>query len=253
MLGLGCTELPATHAADDLVALGLRYEHPSAMVPGEFVRELLGLASESSELARELDGLRVIHGAVADAASRLAKEGDADGIELQGTVEVVHVCPGYESEPTTDVAVGGAIHLTFNVERSLVLRGLQGRAEGCRFAVNEDGGETRVKLDAALTIDLGDDIRIGTRLGPKLLLRLRELSAAVARDASSELRVYRDQYHFRLDDERIETLIDLAELGFSQRGSAVVVIKPDGALALRERRGEWTCESTAACELKALR
>ena len=249
--GFGCTQMPAADAADDLSALARRYEHPTAQVPDDLVRVVLSEASQSPELARQLDGLRLVHGAVIDAAARLAKEGDADALDLQGTVDVEHTCPGFDAEPATAAEVGGAIRLTLTIEHSMVRRGVNGSADGCRFPVKRDGGMTRVELDAALTIDLGADTRIGTPLRPELLVRLSDLSADIDRDDGDTQVVLQDQYHFRVSDTRIETLVDMSLLGLPPLlGSAVVVANDDGSMALRERRGEWHCvQGEDACEL----
>jgi hypothetical protein len=188
--------------------------------------------------------------AVTDAANRLAQEGDADNIELQGTVDVVYVCPGFGDEPATNVEQGGAIHLTLSVKDSFVQRGMGGAAAGCRFTVSQGQMNAHVRLDAALAIDLGATSHIGARIEPDLMVRLRNVQADVTSD-SAGLQLLQDLYDFRVNHERVETLIDMWTIGFSELGTAVLIASKDGSLSLREARGEWLCGSAEdSCELQ---
>lgn len=245
-----CAELPDPQTSEDLASLARRYEAPSAKIPGELIERLVRESSDSSELEHLLDGLRLVHSAVAEAAARLAKEGDADELDLQGTVDVVHVCPGFDSEPTSELEQGGAIELRLSIEHSMVRRGIRGTAEGCRFLVGSGRDTTRVELDAKLAIDLGADTRIGASPPAQLLVRLRRVNADIDRTSPAALLLRREQYDFRVSDERVETLIDMAALGFAPLGSAVLIVHRDGTLGVRERRGEWRCDRAGeACEL----
>jgi hypothetical protein len=245
----GCAELPPTGSVEDLSGLSARYENPTAMIPGELVERVMHETTDNSDLAKQLDGLRVIYVAVTNAANRLAKEGDADEFALQGTVDVVHACPGHGEEPATRVDEGGAIYMTLSVRDSFVQRGAAGSAEGCRFLVKHSDGKARVELDARLTIDLGADTRIGERIDSILMVRLRDLAADIDNRARS-LHFAHDKYDFRVSDQRIETLIDMSSFGLSEFGSAVLIASKDGSFALRERRGEWQCDAEDSCELK---
>jgi hypothetical protein len=249
---LGCMEMPRNAEVEDLSGLERRYENPTAMLADGLVKQALERSSDSSSLSRQLDGLHVIYAAVTSAAKRLAKQGDADAVDLQGTVEVEYACPGYGDEPTTSVEVGGAIHLTLNVRDSYVLRGAAGLAVGCRFKVESGEVGTRVELDSRLAIDLGADTRIGAELNSMLTVRLRDLEAHIRRDALAGLVLNYDKYDFRVSNERIETLIDMSTLalGVPSFGTAVLIASRDGSLSLRERRGEWLCDRVEdSCEL----
>lgn len=249
---LGCMEMPRTADVEDLSGLERRYEHPTATVPGHVVERVLETSTDSSALSQQLDGLHVIYAAVTSAAKRLAKEGDADDIDLQGTVEVEYACPGYGDEPTTSVDIGGAIYLTLNVRDSYVLRGTAGHAVGCRFKVEADDVQTRVELNSRLAIDLGADTRIGAKITSMLMVRLRDIDAHFRQDARPALVFNYDKYDFRVSNERIETLIDMSTLalGLPSFGTAVLIASRDGSFSLRERRGEWLCDRVEdSCEL----
>jgi len=249
---LGCMEMPRTVEVEDLSGLERRYENPTATLPDRLAERVLESSSDNASLSQQLDGLHVIYAAVTSAARRLAMQGDADALDLQGTVEVEYACPGYGDEPTTSVDVGGAIYLTLNVQDSYVLRGAAGRAVGCRFKVESGDQGARVELDSRLAIDLGADTRIGTKLTTMLTVRLRDLEAHIRRDALAGLVLNYDKYDFRVGNERIETLIDMSTLalGVPSFGTAVLIASRDGSLSLRERRGEWLCDHVEdSCEL----
>jgi hypothetical protein len=245
-------ELPRTADVEDLSGLERRYENPTATLRDNVVLRVLETSSDSSALTQQLDGLHVIYAAVTSAANRLAKQGDADAVDLHGTVEVEYACPGYGDEPTTNVDVGGAIYLTLNVRDSYVMRGAGGLAVGCRFRVDGGDAGTRVELNSRLTVDLGADTRIGTKIESMLMVRLRDIEARIRQDAPTGLVLNYDKYDFRVGHERIETLIDMSTLalGLPSFGTAVFIASRDGSFSLRERRGEWLCDRAEdSCEL----
>jgi hypothetical protein len=245
-------EMPPTADVEDLSGLERRYENPTATLPDSIVERVLETSGNSGGLSQQLDGLHVIYAAVTSAAKRLAKQGDADAVDLQGTVEVEYACPGYGDEPATSVDVGGAIYLTLNVRDSYVLRGAAGLAVGCRFKVDSGDASTRVELDSRLAVDLGADTRIGAKIDSMLMVRLRDIEAHIRRDALAGLVFSYDKYDFRVSDERIETLIDMSTvaLGLPSFGTAVLIAGRDGSFSLRERRGEWLCDRAEdSCQL----
>jgi hypothetical protein len=249
---LGCMEMPNTAEVEDLSGLERRYDNPTATLPGNLVERVLETSTDSSALSQQLDGLHVIYAAVTSAAKRLAKQGDADAVDLQGTVEVEYACPGYGDEPTTSVDVGGAIYLTLSIRDSYVLRGAAGMAVGCRFKVDSGEDGTRVELNSRLAIDLGADTRIGTKISSMLMVRLRDIEARIRRDQRPRFALNYDKYDFRVSNERIETLIDMSTLalGLPSFGTAVLIASRDGSFSLRERRGEWLCDRVEdSCEL----
>ena len=251
-IALGCMEMPRNTDVEDLSGLERRYEKPTATLEDDVALRVLETSSDSSALAQQLDGLHVIYVAVTNAAKRVAKQGDADAVDLQGTVEVEYACPGYGAEPTTDVDIGGAIYLTFNVRDSYVLRGAAGLAVGCRFKVESGDVGARVELSATLAVDLGADTRIGDELGSTLMVRLRDIEARLRPGALTRLVLKYDKYDFRVSNERIETLIDMSTLALGLRsfGTTVFIANRDGSLSLRERRGEWLCDRVEdSCEL----
>jgi hypothetical protein len=248
----GCVEMPRIADVEDLSGLERRYENPTATLPDTLVERVLETSSDSSALTQQLDGLHLIYAAVTSAAKRLAKQGDADAVDLQGTVEVEYACPGYGDEPTTSVDVGGALYLTLNVRDSYVLRGAAGIAVDCRFKVRQGDGDARVELNSRLAIDLGADTRIGTKINSMLMVRLRDIEARVRQDALTGFVLNYDKYDFRVSNERIETLIDMSTLalGLPSFGTAVLIASRDGSFSLRERRGEWLCDRVEdSCEL----
>jgi hypothetical protein len=251
-LALGCMEMPPPADVEDLSGLERRYENPTATLPDKLALRVLESSGDSSALTQQLAGLHVIHAAVTSAAKRLAQQDDADAVDLQGTIEVEHACPGYGDEPATSVEVGGAIYLTLNVRDSYVLRGAAGLAVGCRFKVDAGDMGTRVELDSSLAIDLGADTRIGAKIESMLMVRLRDIEAHIRQDAPPGLVLNYDKYDFRVSHERIETLIDMSTLalGLPSFGTTVFIASRDGSFSLRERRGEWLCDRVEdSCEL----
>jgi hypothetical protein len=245
-------EMPPTTDVEDLSGLERRYENPTATLPDNVVEQVLETSGDSTGLTQQLNGLHVIYTAVTSAAKRLAKDGDADAVALQGTVEVEYACPGYGDEPATSVDVGGAIYLTLNVRNSYVLRGATGLAVGCRFKVDSGDVGTRVELTSTLAVDLGADTRIGSKLNSMLMVRLRDIEARIRQNAPAGLVLNYDKYDFRVSNERIETLIDMSTLalGLPSFGTAVLIASRDGSFSLRERRGEWLCDRAEdSCEL----
>jgi hypothetical protein len=245
-------EMPSTIEVEDLSGLERRYENPTATLPDKLALRVLETSSDNPGLSQQLDGLHVIYSAVTSAARRLAKQGDADAIDLQGTVEVEYACPGHGDEPATSVDVGGAIYLTLNVRDSYVLRGAAGLAVRCRFKVESGDVDTRVELNSTLAVDLGADTRIGAKIDTTLTVRLRDVQARIRQDALAGLLIHYDKYDFRVGNERIETLIDMSTLalGLPSFGTAVLIASRDGSLSLRERRGEWLCDRAEdSCQL----
>jgi hypothetical protein len=237
-------EMPRTVEVEDLSGLEDRYDNPTATLPGSVVERVLETSTDSAALTQQLDGLHLIYAAVTSAAKRLAKQGDADAVDLHGTVEVEYACPGYGEEPTTSVDVGGAIYLTLNVRDSYVLRGAAGLAVGCRFKVDSGDVGARIELNARLAVDLGADTRIGTKISSMMMVRMRDIEARIRQDALTGFVLSYDKYDFRVSKERIETLIDMSTLalGLPSFGTAVLIASRDGSFSLRERRGEWLCD-----------
>jgi hypothetical protein len=251
-MAVGCAEMPRPAEVEDLTGLEKRYENPTATLPDELVVRVLEKSSDSSALTQQLDGLHLIYAAVTSAAKRLAKEGDADAVSLQGTVEVEYACPGYGDEPTESIDVGGAIYLTLNIRDSYVLRGAAGVAVECRFKVDQGDVHARVELNSKLAVDLGADTRIGTKINSMLMVRMRDIDAHIRGEATASLVLRYDKYDFRVSKERIETLIDMSTLalGLPSFGTAVLIASRDGSFSLRERRGEWLCDRVEdSCEL----
>jgi hypothetical protein len=251
VLTAGCIAVPEPPPpTEDLSGLTQRYENPSAELPEDRIRELLAEAIRIDSIAQLLRGLRFVRTAVTDTSLGLENNTTAEKLDVQGRVQARVPCPG--DAPTADFNApeSGAVRVAFGVEGSKLLRGFAGAVEECRFRVQFVVGEAQhVVLSGRLTGDLGADLRIGSPLPKSLLLKLSGVTGeSVATSTTVDLS--RTEYHFRLtEDGALESLLDSAELGLGDFGSVVLVVHPEGSLALRERRGEWVCAENSACEL----
>jgi hypothetical protein len=238
----GCVEMPSPPAEpEDLSGLGARYDRPTGDLAFERVQLFIEEARRRNQFTELLRRLKFIRDALADTSIGLGAR-TSERLQLQGRLSATLPCPGDDPAPTADGQANGLLRIELGVSDSRLRRGFQGWAEQCKvFVETPDTPAQRVLVSARLVGDLGGDLGIGKTLPSAILLRLSDVSGTATSSAGS-VTIPFGEYHFRLTrDEGFETLIEPSSYGFPDLGSVVLIVRRDGAFALRERRGEWVC------------
>lgn len=249
-----CVALPPAPSTADLSSLDERYDHPTGSLPDEITSDVLGAARPFLDVASQLDGLSLIRTAVADTSEGLAAALATDSLTVQGSIKAKLSCPGHGAMATDDAENNGTIDVTMGVADTRIQRALSGAATDCRFLSNRGGNSARITFSADLIADLGADIALGDDPSKALSVELSKLELST--DSGLSLPKVQDKYDFRVTDaQSIEVLLDPSALGLGLQnvGTVVLISHLDGAVGLREKRGEWRCPADDACSFKKAR
>lgn len=223
----------------EVQALTTLYEHPTATLDPEAVRQILDRSDELLETITPLTGLHFVRDVVDDAVTGVSNNLDLS-IDVQGQVDARAPC----RLPNEDaIADPGTIALTLGVADSSVQRAFTGDARACRVLVEQTAGTLPITISAQLQVDLGAPLTLGSALPESILVRAADLT--LARDDAQPTRASSAVSVRLYADGSSETLVFLEELDLGLRGTALIVVRADGARGVRGQDGSWLCGDDA--------
>lgn len=239
---VGCAaapEPPATPKA--VVRLSERYERLTASIDEATARDIVDRQLPQRAALETLKSLAFLRDVIADATSSQTQAA-AETIDVQGSLEVHAACPGWDADDGSSDAEAGFVEMVIGVDASRVQRAFTGRAEDCRFVAEHRGHEENVTASMELELDLGHSLGLGEPV-PALLIRAVAVSTELAGapgvleldDAAQVLSVR------VVNDERLETLLELESLDIGQGGTCLLALREGGRVGVRGRDGEWVC------------
>jgi hypothetical protein len=227
---LACSGVAPIPDTPDLTELQARYDHPTAVLDATSIEDTIRRVPNFEDLAV---GLRATHYAIEglDRAGESIGDRKAEGIRIQGTVDVGLRCPGMLG--SQDDEVNGTLSLTIGVAESRIRRGVHGVARHCVLRGERTRTPLRVEVEGPVDFDLGRDLPIGERWAGRLL-------AVVAGSITIEGVAFRNVCA-RFTSELLEFLYE------RQDGTTVVFQLTDEGLALRDAEQIWICPDGQPC------
>lgn len=240
---VGCAAAPEPpQPPKAVVQLSERYERLTASIGQATARDIIDRRLPQHAALETLKSLAFLRDVIADATSS-ETENAAETLAVQGSLSVHAPCPGWDSEGPTDESEAGFVEMVIGVDGSRVQRAFTGRAEDCRFVAEHRGREQNVTATMELELDLGHSLGLGEPV-PALLIRAEEISTELSQVAGElELdEATEDVLSVRVvDDERLETLLELESLDIGRAGTCLLALHEGGRVGVRGRDGEWVC------------
>jgi hypothetical protein len=231
-------------APEDLSRLLASYEHPSAIIPSDQVLGFALAAKPYIDIAQLLAGLKFTRTLISETSVGLDANTAAADLSVSGLVRASLPCFGDGPARSFDAESNGTVSASLGVEDSRLKHGFEGRFERCLFRVEPAlVAPQRVRLSATMIGDLGVDLAIGSEIVGPLMVKMRDIVV----ESSGGLGTFDDaldEFHFRLaPDGSLDTLLDGATLGLGATGTLLLSLRVDGMIALRDSRGEWSCDA----------
>jgi hypothetical protein len=248
LFAAGCAQAPEPPAPlEDLSALALSYDHPTARLPGEQVRDFVLAARQYLQISELLTGLRFTRTLISETSAGLGANTAVEDLSISGVVHASVPCFGDEPMRTLDAATNGKLSATLGVQGSRLKRAFDGEFERCVFRVEPAlVAPQRVSVSARVVADLGADLGIGDEFTGPLLMKLRDITGESS-GGLGDFQLDSGEFHFRLrDDGAIDTLVDGAMFGLGETGSVLLSLRVDGTISLRDSLGEWSCDAEVA-------
>jgi hypothetical protein len=229
---LGCGGVAPIPDTPDLTELQARYDHPTAILDATSIENTIRRVPNFEDLAA---GLRATRYAIEglDRVDESIGDRSAEGIRIQGTVNVGLRCPGVLA--SQDDEANGTLSLTIGVAESRIRRGVRGVARHCVLRGERTGTPLRVEVDGPVDFDLGRDVPLGERWVGRLL-------AVVSGSITVEGVAVRN-VSVRFTSDLLEFLYERDD------GTTVVFQLTDEGLALRDAEQIWTCPDGQPCNL----
>jgi hypothetical protein len=229
---------------EDLSALAVRYDHPSAAIPSARIRDFALAADQYIKISKLLAGLRFTRTLISETSAGLDANTAAEDLSVSGTVHASLPCFGDGPIPTSDSATNGKLSVTLGVEESRLKRGFTGEFSRCRFRVEPAlVAPQKVSVSAKFVGDLGSDLGIGSELTGALIMKLRDI-VGESSGGLGDFPIASAEFHFRIAaDGSVETLLDGTMFGLAETGSVLLSLRVDGTVSLRDSLGEWSCDA----------
>jgi hypothetical protein len=227
-----------------LSALAVSYDHPSATIPSEQVRDFVVAAKQYLQISELLAGLRFTRTLISETSTGLDAHTAAEDLSISGTVHATLPCFGDGPVRTADSATNGKLSATLGVAGSRLKRGFAGEFERCRFRVEPAFvAPQSVSVSAKVVGDLGSDLGIGSELTGALMMKLRGI-VGESSGGLGDFSIDSDEFHFRIAaDGSVDTLLDGTMFGLTRAGSVLLSLHVDGTVSLRDSLGEWSCDA----------
>ncbi|HTU63672.1 MAG TPA: hypothetical protein VMF89_34650, partial [Polyangiales bacterium] len=254
-------EPPATPRA--VLQLSEHYDQPTARLDQSTADQLFGTSIPDYAELKTLAGLSFVRGVIAKALKTPSIDEVALGLDVQGSLAVHAMCPGWEPKSEVPDPEAGYVDFVVGVDESRVQRAFVGSVTECRFIAGLAGERTKVQASMELEVDLGRSLALGDAV-PPILLSATQLSAELSVPLSTALtgdgvwamiaaELAPDGLALDLDtasrrwslriagEDLVETLLDLDEFDIGANGTILLGLRDDGTFNLRDRDSEWNC------------
>jgi hypothetical protein len=225
---LGCSGVARIPDTPNLEELQSRYDHPTAVLDAANVGDTIRQVPQLGDLRAGFRATRYAIDGV-DRANETVGDRAAEGIRIQGTVDVTLRCPGMAG--STDIAANGILSLTIGVAESQIRRGMHGLARHCVLPGERVDTPLRVVVDGPVDFDLGRNLQLGQHFIGRLLV-------VIAGSITIESVPFR-HVSARVTSDLLEFLYELDD------GTTVVLQITDEGVAIRDREGIWICSGEA--------
>lgn len=225
---LGCSGVAQIPDTPNLEELQSRYDHPTAVLDASNVDDAIRQVPQLADLGAGFRATRYAIDGV-DRADDTVGDRAAEGIRIQGTVNVTLRCPGMAG--STDSAANGTLSLTIGVAESQIRRGMHGLARHCVLPGERVHTPLRVEVDGPVDFDLGRNLQLGQRWTGRLLVVIAgsiTIESVALKHASA-----------RFTSDLLEFLYELDD------GTTVVFQITDEGVAIRDGEGIWICSGHA--------
>jgi hypothetical protein len=187
---------------------------------------------------RALENVQFVLQSLEDASSGLVIRGldrELTG-DIDGHANVHVVCPGDGLDAAPDAARDGVLHLRILIREAAIQPVITGQADKCRLGKIPSGSLQQpaeafgAELNGALAIHTGAALVLGRATPLRPIIRVEgTLSVAELPPLS----------HFDFRVPAADTLEVRVPIGAAH----VILVLANDSIAIRERRGEWTCET----------
>jgi hypothetical protein len=260
-----CTIAPEPPQAPRAVLrLSEHYDQPTASLDQSTADHLFGESIPDYTELKTLAGLSFVRDVIAKALKTRIDESALE-LNVQGTLAIHSMCPGWESKSEVPDPEAGYVDFFVGVDDSRVQRAFVGSVTECRFTANVAGERAKVQASMELEVDLGRSLALGDPV-PPVLLSASQFFAVLSVPLPSELTgggvwamiaaelapdglaldldmAYR-RWSVRIaDEDLVETLVDLDALDLGTNGTVLLGLRDDGSFNLRDRDSEWNCGS----------
>jgi len=259
----GCTVAPEPpQTPHDVLQLSESYDRPTASLDQTTAEQLFDESVPDYTELKTLAGLSFVRGVIARALKTSPIGETALGLDVQGSLAVHALCPGWAPKSEAPDPEAGYVDFVIGVDESRVQRAFAGTVTDCRFIANVAGEHAKVQVSMALEVDLGSSVALGDPV-PAIRLSASQLSAALSVQLSPDpedglwsllaTELVPDGLPLDLDtanrslsvriagEDLVETLVDLDALDLGARGTILLGLRDDGSFKLRGRDSAWNC------------
>jgi hypothetical protein len=242
---LSACSTPEEPQRPDLDWLVAAYENPTAELELSAVSEALREALPALRSVQALDNVRFVLQSLDDASAGLMVKGlDAElQADIEGHADIHVICPGDQPDQADlapDAERDGTLSLRVQIRQAALQPVITGTASRCRIRelpealrpswLPESEEPLRAELDGALAIHTGVPLVLGRETTLRPIFRI---------DGTLRVADLPPLQHF---DFRIPAA-DSFEIRIPIGEEHVILVLTREGVAIRERRGEWVCQS----------